>query len=162
MSDESKKFLDNYLKAGNMIAVPEFFNKTRSNGGEWDTVDRMLWKIYQYFENGKNDRYLNGLFSGKREAREAALNKCKLWFMDAGFNSWPIFVEKNLLQPFVDEDNNWKPISLKTGKAISLKISEDYMPMPTTLTECEVFFKTANNGIGKRCRLIWEKIQGKP
>ena len=151
----AKEFLDNYLKAGNMIATPEKFNVPRSNNGRWDTVDRMLWKIYQYFKNGKDKAFLFQMFT---EEKDAAVTNCLNWFKDAGIDKWEDFVEENLMMPFVDKD--LRPISLKTGKAIELGIREDYKPMPTSIEECEVFFETANKGIEERSRLIWEKIQG--
>lgn len=154
LTGEVNSFIYNCFKSGNFIAVPECFNSPRSNFGNWDTVDRMMWKIYQYFENGKDIEYLKQLF--KHDQDEAACN-CINWFEDAGINSWEDFVRVNLLAPFTDD--NLVPICLKTGEAIKLPITEQkYEPMPANLAECEVFFKTVNKGIIKRSDLIWDKI----
>lgn len=151
LSKEAKKFLFNYLSAGNFIAVPEHFNAQRSNYGEWDTADRPLWKVYQYFQNGHDDSYLYALFSYEQDTATAY---CKQWFADAGITSWERFVSVNLLQPFVNR--SMKPIALKTGKAVDDLTADDFLP--NTLWECERFFKTANTAIEKRGQLILEKI----
>lgn len=163
ISEEAKKFLDNYMKSGNFIAVPECFNASRSNGGQWDTVDRMLWKIYQYFCNGNDSKYLYEMFT---KNKCVAVENCLKWFEDSGINKedininrWKKFVKENLLEPFVDLDTpDWKPISLKTGAPIS-EDDEDYRPMPEDLGKCEKFFETVNKGIEERNKLIWEKCK---
>lgn len=190
ISPEAKAFLENYLNAGNFIAVPEGFNTSRSNGGQWDTVDRILWKIYQYFELSKNDTfYLYQLLNlevfaekytenewsqltyNRKQAKNYAdkiVKNCIDWFNDAKINSWQDFVEKHMLEPFVDKENEWKPISLKTGGIIEEKDlirtkdtekTGDYNPMPSTISECETFFKTVNKGIKERNKLIWERCK---
>ena len=162
MSTDAKNFLDNYMKSGNFIAVPECFNASRSNGGKWDTVDRMLWKIYQYFNNKDHMKYLYQMFKGKKV--EKAVDNCTNWFQDSGVAlkeyPWKEFVKDNLLMPFVDINTpDWKPISLKTGKVIELEITADYEPMPEDLEECEKFFETVNKGIEERNKLIWERCK---
>lgn len=57
--------------------------------------------------------------------------------------NWNQFIYENCLQDFVvvDEDENFgTPISLKTGMAIDRELTQEYNPMPETLTECETFF----------------------
>ena len=163
ISSAATDFLSNYLRIGNCIEVPEGFNVARSNKGQWDTVDRMLWKIYQYFCNGNDSKYLYEMFT---KNKCVAVENCLKWFEDSGINKedininrWKKFVKENLLEPFVDLDTpDWKPISLKTGAPIS-EDDEDYRPLPTTIIECEKFFETANKGIKERNILIWKKCK---
>lgn len=159
ISSEAKAFLGNYMMPGNYIAVPEYFNSGRSNGGEWDTVDCMLWRIYKYFASGK-DEYLSQLFckwETEDEKRRRAVENCKDWFADSGIHSWEEFVSDNLLTPFVDPVTK-VPIVLKNPN-IDLSERRTFEPIPKSLEEFEIFFETVNRGILKRNNLIWERCK---
>lgn len=156
-SGEAKAFLENYLKAGNCIVASQDFNKERSGFGKLDTVDRMLWKIYQYF-NEKDARYLYQLFNNAKN-KEKSVQNFKAWMSDAKITSWNNFITNNVLEPFVDmNDNEKRPISMKTGVCITDDITVDYNPMPETIEEFEVFFKNLNTRITLRSRLLWNKV----
>ena len=181
---EAEKFLHNYMLAGNYMMIPGkkyqyksgakvcgcSFNTARSNGGKWDTVDRFLWVMYQYFfyyEKGRieeAEQSLLQMFSvkmvdiqGADIARELVKDTVE-WLSDFGMNTWGEFVSKNVLGAFVEIKGNGiygKPISLKTGKAISNNIGEAYEPFPNSLEECEKLFSEVNRRIEERTREIY-------
>lgn len=177
MRTESKAFYQNIFNCGNYIAVPAgdwsaSFNMQRSNYGLWDTVDRMLWKIYQYFISGKNEQYLKEMFVDKKEA------VCKYvlqWFADFSVDSWDDFVEVHYFQDYVRENESdmgtkyGAPVSLKwsrmngeSNKVVYiddiLELESDYEPMPSG-GEFENFFLSANYFLNRRTARIYEKIR---
>ena len=172
MSQSARKFLDNWQKIGNFIPVPPLVNISRCNPGDrkrvgyWDTADRMLWKIYQYFhlrdKKGKYDKqYLAQMFSkNKEEATENTVN----WIGDCG-GTWESFVEQNMLEAFVTK-KGLIPKALKCSQSSEVEvaindgnINEDYKnPLPETAEEFECFFANANAWIELRSIAIQEKI----
>lgn len=152
ISKEARAFLDNYHKPGNMIICPKKFNKERASGfqASFDTVDRMLWAIYNYFQTNEK-KYLEKLFKEKDES----IKNFEKWMDEANITKWSDFVEDNLLDDFV-EDETQIPLSMKTGKPI--EDSEDYDPMPKSLNEFEEFFSNLNQKIKARTKRIYTKI----
>jgi hypothetical protein len=175
ISSDAKEFLNNYMTAGNYIAIPEHFNSERSNWGEWDTVDRMLWKLFQYYHYKDKDgdeeakKYLKQMFNVKYEAKLAiSVNNCLKWLEESGADSWDEFIKIHCLQDFVYETKEGEygcPLSLKTGEPIKKEesidccIDDEYDPMPKNLEDCETFFKTANEKILARSKRICDKIR---
>lgn len=151
ISKEARAFLDNYHKPGNMIICPKKFNKKRAGyQARYDTVDRMLWAIYNYFQTNEK-KYLEKLFNKKDES----IKNFEKWMDEANITKWSDFVEDNLLDDFV-EDETQIPLSMKTGKPI--EDSEDYDPMPKSLNEFEEFFSNLNQKIKARTKRIYTKI----
>ena len=156
ISNEARAFLDNYHKPGNMIICPKKFNKERAGyQARYDTVDRMLWAIYNYFQT-KEKQYLEKLFR-KVEGNdlETSIKNFEKWMDEAKIKTWSKFVEINLLDDFVEKDTQI-PISMKTDKPI--EDSEDYDPMPETPDEFEAFFSNLNRRIKARTKRIYTKI----
>ena len=164
ISNEAKVFLDNCYKAGNLIVCPENFNVERSGtqyNSDLDTIDRMLWAIFNYFkakEEKEKEYYLKKLFI-KVTTDGFKLSKASFenWLKDTNVNSWNDFIEVHLLEPFVDSEK--MPISMKTGKPIEESESKDYTPMPKTLNQFETFFSNLNERINKRNELIYKKCR---
>lgn len=157
ISNEARAFLDNYHKPGNMIICPTNFNKERIGNlqASFDTVDRMLWAIYNYFQTNK-DQYLEKLFKKVTgDALDTSKDNFKHWMDEAKIKTWSKFVEINLLDDFVEKDTQI-PISMKTDKPI--EDSEDYDPMPETPDEFEAFFSNLNRRIKARTKRIYTKI----
>jgi hypothetical protein len=177
MSYAAKEFLNNYMTSGNYIVVPEYFNVERSNGGEWDTADRMLCKLFQYYHYKDKDdkeeaeKRLAQMFSvkgkdlkQKEKNLKQSVDYCVQWLKDSQATSWDKFIEIHCLQDFVGEIEEGEkgkygqPISLKTKESIDCCIDVEYDPMPKTLEACETFFQTANEKILARGKRIYEKI----
>ncbi|MCU7205484.1 DUF6994 family protein [Turicibacter sp. TA25] len=157
ISNEARAFLDNYHKPGNMIICPTNFNKERIGNlqASFDTVDRMLWAIYNYFQTNK-DQYLEKLFKKVTgDALDTSKDNFKHWMDEAKIKTWSKFVEINLLDDFVEKDTQI-PISMKTDKPI--EDSEDYDPMPETPDEFEAFFSNLNRRVKARTKRIYTKI----
>lgn len=129
LSSDCKLFLENVWNQGNMIPVPEFFNKARASDEYGDTIDRMLTYLYyfvmstgddKYLKSGGNDIYLKPLFCVEKkcktdieEAEKAtkAVEKTKEWISQVcgektGKGAWNTFVEIHFLQPFCKLDEN--------------------------------------------------------
>ena len=185
-NSEAEKFLNNYMMAGNYLMIPGkkyqyksagkvcgcSFNTARSNGGKWDTIDRFLWIMYQYFfyyEKGMMENAKQIMFrmfnvkmadlQGRDIATELVTDTIN-WLSDLEINTWKEFVSKNVLEAFIeikDDGTYGKPISLKTGKVISSKIEETYEPFPDSLEECEKLFSEANKRIEIRTKDIYGK-----
>lgn len=157
ISKEARAFLDNYHKPGNMIICPKKFNKERAGyQARYDTVDRMLWAIYNYFQT-KEKQYLEKLFR-KVEGNdlETSIKNFEKWMDEANITKWSDFVGDNLLDDFVEKGTQI-PISMKTGKPI--EDSEDYDPMPKSLDEFEKFFSNLNQKIKARTKRIYTEIK---
>lgn len=157
ISKEARAFLDNYHKPGNMIICPPKFNRERAGyQARYDTVDRMLWAIYNYFQT-KEKKYLEKLFR-KVEGNdlETSIKNFEKWMDEANITKWSDFVGDNLLDDFVEKGTQI-PISMKTGKPI--EDSEDYDPMPKSLAEFEKFFSNLNQKIKARTKRIYTEIK---
>lgn len=165
MSEDAKKFFKLYWSVGNFLLVPLGFNNGRSDFGEKDTADYMLWVIYRYFESVKStwmnfENPLVGLLSCQ------SIRNCELWFSDF-IDPWKNFLETHLLQDFVEDfdDNKLCPISYKLStrdKKVPINIiakNGKYFPLPHTSEEFENFFATANSCIKKRGQRIRDKIK---
>lgn len=133
LSSDCKLFLENVWNQGNLLPVPEFFNKARASDEYGDTIDRMLTYLYyfimstgddKYLKSGGNDKYLKLLFcvdekkqkKRKKDIEEAkkatkAVKKTKDWIRQVcgektGEGAWNTFVEIHFLQPFCNLDKN--------------------------------------------------------
>lgn len=165
MDNEARLFLDNYMRMGNYICIPGntyavtakifvSFNTARSNMGKWDTVDTLLWKIYQGFKEN-NIEYIEKIFTVKSKELAKGFQKCN---KDFSITSWDDFIKVHCLQDFIEDG---KPISLKSGKPIELDIRDEYDAMPNSYDESVVFFKTLSDLIGYRSKRIWSLVGGK-
>lgn len=165
MSEDAKKFCKLYWSVGNFLMVPLGFNNGRSDFGEKDTADYMLWIIYRYFESVKTawmnfENPLIGLLSCQ------SIRNCELWLSDF-IDPWKDFLETHLLQDFVEDfdENKLCPISFKLSttniKVPINKIAQncDYSPLPNTSEEFENFFASANSCIKKRGQRIRNNIK---
>ncbi|MEA4804647.1 hypothetical protein [Acetobacterium wieringae] len=163
--EEAKIFLVNTISAGNFINMPIYINPCRCKafGGD-DTIDTLLWKMYCSFtlctEGNSNalDNYLKKAFSGKNQelARENVKNWIKLYD-----NSWDKFIEYNYLSSMVFKTNNkcGRPFDLRKEKQpISLRIGEEYNPLPKSIEECRSMFKNYNSVVDIRTIEIFEKV----
>lgn len=185
LSEDCKLFLENVWNQGNMIPVPEFFNKARANDEYGDTIDRMLTYLYYFIMSRENDIYLKLLFcveeKCKRDIEEAekatkAVEKTKDWISQVcgektGKEAWNTFVEIHFLQPFckLDENGIYIPVCMFNNQPLrytyppyyekQLHYKKQLRFLPGTLEECECFFRTCNTAILERSRLIQEKIK---
>ena len=92
LRSDCKLFLENVWNQGNMIPVPEFFNKARASDKYGDTIDRMPTYLYYFIISGSNDKYLKLLFcideeKCKTDVEEAenatkAVEKTKKWITE--------------------------------------------------------------------------------
>ncbi len=181
LSSDCKLFLENVWNQGNMIPVPNFFNKARASDKYGDTVDRMLTYLYYYISSG-DDKYLNLFFcvdekekKGEKqdlEKAKTAMEKTKAW-IDAvcgkkkDEETWNAFVEMHFLQPFckLDENGIYIPVCMYNNKPLQY-VRPPYPEtqlkfLPDNLEECECFFRTLNTAIRERSRLIQQKINSK-
>lgn len=163
MEEEAKAFFSSYMKAGNYLCIPgeshegrTSFNTARSNFGKWDTVDTLLWKLYQYYETGDKG-YLKKVFTDKKT--ELAEETVK-WLEVMGFASWKDFIELQCLEDFVSE-KDLVPIAMKTGEKIDVAIGEDYYAFPQTHDEFKKFFEENSNRINLRTIRINNKVHKK-
>lgn len=168
MDDSAKNFLKSIFKFGNFICIPgksypvtkkfsTSFNMARSCAGNWDTVDTLLWKMYLYFTK-KNTKYLFSVFAAKEEIKKEIVKETELFLKDMGMTEWEQFIEKNCLDDFICEQSR-VPISMKTGKEISLDEEEGYSAMPKTIDEFEEYFKQISNRIDERGKKMLKKIR---
>ena len=179
LSSDCKLFLENVWNQGNMIPVPEFFNKARAREDYGDTIDRMLTYLYYFIISDGNDKYLKLLFCVEEkcktdieEAEKAtkAVEKTKEWISQVcgektGKGAWNTFVEIHFLQPFckLDENGIYIPVCMFNNQPLRYTHPPYYEKqlrfLPGTLEECECFFRTCNTAILERSRLIQEKIK---
>lgn len=156
-SPELVSLISSYFLAGNYIEVPLEFNANRSNAGKWDTVDRLLWKIFQYYSTG-SDVLLESLFSN---LGVNTIANTKAWLQKN--KSWNLFIENHCLQDFVVNLGNGKygkPYSLITGKEIACNNDElRYEPIPKGLKELESFCINNSNMIKARTKRMRYKLQ---
>ena len=135
-SIDAQKFLNIYMTPGNYIMIPKYFNCERSYFGEWDTVDRLLWKFYQYYyyknvENNvdKAKRVIESIFylteknlQSKQKHMELSVCNCLKWLDRVGAKTWEDFINIFSFESFVV---NNVPISLVSGKPIERKQKND-------------------------------------
>lgn len=179
LSSDCKLFLENVWNQGNMIPVPEFFNKARAREDYGDTIDRMLTYLYYFIISDGNDKYLKLLFCVEEkcktdieEAEKAtkAVEKTKEWISQVcgekmNKEAWNTFVEIHFLQPFCNLDKNgiYIPVCMFNNQPLQYAYFPYYEKqlrfLPGTLEECECFFRTCNTAILERSRLIQEKIK---
>lgn len=179
LSSDCKLFLENVWNQGNMIPVPEFFNKARAREDYGDTIDRMLTYLYYFIISDGNDKYLKLLFCVEEkcktdieEAEKAtkAVEKTKEWISQVcgekmNKEAWNTFVEIHFLQPFCNLDKNgiYIPVCMFNNQPLQYAYFPYYKKqlrfLPGTLEECECFFRTCNTAILERSRLIQEKIK---
>lgn len=188
LSSDCKLFLENVWNQGNMIPVPEFFNKARASDEYGDTIDRMLTYLYYFImssdnESSSDDKYLELLFcidekkqkKCKKDIEEAenatkAVEKTKNWIEQVtgekkGTIAWNKFVDVHVLQPFckLDENGIYIPVCMFNNQPLRYAYPPYYEKqlrfLPGTLEECECFFRTCNTAILERSRLIQEKIK---
>lgn len=156
-SEKLTEFASSYFLAGNYIEVPLEFNTNRSNSGKWDTVDRLLWKIFQYYTTG-SDVLLESLFSN---LGVNTIANTKAWLQKN--KSWNLFIENHCLQDFVVNLGNGeygKPYSLITGKEIACNNDVlKYEPIPKDLKELESFCINNSNMIKARTKRMGYKLQ---
>ena len=163
--DEAKEFLLNTISAGNFIMMPIYINPCRcmSFGGD-DTVDTLLWKMYNCFnlknEEDKFNDYLKNAFSGNK-AEEARKNI--VYWMNIFNNSWDTFVKYNFLEGFVKYNGGQfgRPIDLRSGKEIDLDIGEKFSPMPRDIAEFKNMFINYNKYVEARKNKIYELVSSK-
>lgn len=178
MDEPVKNFLKSCNKFGNFMCIPgctykvrekkyTSFNMARSNNGKWDTVDILLWKIYMYFWK-KDENYLKAIFMVKCKEeeldmveliKEELVKETVQWFKDMEFESWEIFVEKNCLEDFVDDESKI-PLSMKTGMEISVD-NEEYNALPCNYEESLVFFEQLSKRIDLRSKRILDCLEKK-
>lgn len=181
LSSACKLFLENVWNQGNMIPVPEFFNKARASDEYGDTIDRMLTYLYyfvmstgddKYLKSGGNDIYLKLLFCVEKKCKTdiEEAEKTKEWISQVcgektGKGAWNTFVEIHFLQPFCNLDKNgiYIPVCMFNNQPLRYTYPPYYKKqlrfLPGTLEECECFFRTCNTAILERSRLIQEKIK---
>ena len=181
LSSDCKLFLENVWNQGNMIPVPEFFNKARASDEYGDTIDRMLTYLYyfvmstgddKYLKSGGNDIYLKLLFCVEKKCKTdiEEAEKTKEWISQVcgektGKGAWNTFVEIYFLQPFCNLDKNgiYIPVCMFNNQPLRYTYPPYYKKqlrfLPGTLEECECFFRTCNTAILERSRLIEEKIK---
>lgn len=181
LSSDCKLFLENVWNQGNMIPVPEFFNKARASDEYGDTIDRMLTYLYyfvmstgddKYLKSGGNDIYLKLLFCVEKKCKTdiEEAEKTKEWISQVcgektGKGAWNTFVEIHFLQPFCNLDKNgiYIPVCMFNNQPLRYTYPPYYKKqlrfLPGTLEECECFFRTCNTAILERSRLIQEKIK---
>lgn len=181
LSSDCKLFLENVWNQGNMIPVPEFFNKARASDEYGDTIDRMLTYLYyfvmstgddKYLKSGGNDIYLKLLFCVEKKCKTdiEEAEKTKEWISQVcgektGKGAWNTFVEIHFLQPFciLDKNGIYIPVCMFNNQPLRYTYPPYYEKqlrfLPGTLEECECFFRTCNTAILERSRLIQEKIK---
>lgn len=172
LSEDCKQFLSNVWNQGNMMPVPEFFNRARASFWYGDTVDRLLTYLYYYFLSNGDEKYLVLLLCNKRD-NEDAVAKAKAWITEVcgekkGKEAWNSFVEIPFLQPFcqLDEDDVYVPLCMYNGKPLQKGLKNPYDKkqlkfLPGSLQECESAFRTLNTAIQERSKLIQEAIHSK-
>lgn len=165
MDEEVKDFLKSYNMFGNYMCIPgnsyqvsgkvwTSFNMSRSNKGKWDTVDTLLAKLYGYYKYS-DVLYLEAIFTDKKsELTEETIK----WL--TRFDDWLDFVNKNALQPFVDE-KTLIPISLKTGNPIKINEAKTYDAIPKNYKEFLIFFSEVSKRIALRNECIFAKLSSK-
>lgn len=169
MDDSARSFLKSVFKFGNFMCIPgrsyqvtekfrTSFNIARSCAGRWDTIDILLWKMYLYFTK-EDKRYLFSVFAAKKEIKEKITRETELFLEGMGMTKWEQFIEKNCLDDFVCEQSK-VPISMKTGKEVSLDEDERYIAIPKTIDEFKEYFKQLSDRIDKRGDKILKKIRG--
>ncbi|MFI3202613.1 MAG: hypothetical protein R3Y54_14025 [Eubacteriales bacterium] len=170
MDESARRFLKIYMTLGNYICMPckgyqtslgkwTSVNGGRSNYGKWDTVDRFLWKMYQYFFTKNSDILLELFTDCKEELRDEVL----VWNEQFKIQTWSDFVEVHAFEDLVeviDCKNKiyGRPIGLKTGMKIDVFVDEEYNPMPENEKECKIFFETATRLIEKRGQRMIRKM----
>ena len=181
LSSDCKLFLENVWNQGNLLPVPEFFNKARASDEYGDTIDRMLTYLYyfimstgddKYLKSGGNDIYLKLLFCVEKKCKTdiEEAEKTKEWISQVcgektGKGAWNTFVEIHFLQPFCNLDKNgiYIPVCMFNNQPLRYTYPPYYKKqlrfLPGTLEECECFFRTCNTAILERSRLIQEKIK---
>lgn len=164
MDEEAKMFLKNNNMFGNYMCIPgcsyrvgekkwTSFNMARSNMGKWDTVDTLLCKLYGFYQYS-DISFIADIFTEKQDELTAETLK---WLNH--FSCWKDFLEKNALSSFVDRDT-MIPISLKTGRQISIHELKSYDAIPSNYQEFLVFFKQSAERIALRSQCIYSKISG--
>lgn len=172
LSEDCKQFLTNVWNQGNMMPVPEYFNRARANFWHGDTVDRLLTYLYYFFLSNGDEKYLVLLLRNKRK-NEDAVAKAKAWIAEVcgerkGKEGWNTFVEIHFLQPFCwkDENDVYVPLCMYNGKPLQKALRSPYNKkqlnfLPASLQECESAFRTLNTAIQERSKLIQEAIHSK-
>lgn len=155
-----QNFLKSYTKFGNYMRIPgnsykigerwTSFNMARSNGGQWDTIDKLLSSIYLYYKYN-NAQYLSDNFTVKQD--EITQETIK-WLGE--YKNWEEFLEGNILYDFVD--HNLVPISLKTGHPVSIQELDKYNPIPSNYDEFLMFFQQVSERIDRRSKAIHSRL----
>lgn len=163
MEEEVKSFFSSYMKVGNYICIPgesyegrTSFNTARSNFGKCDTIDTLLWRLYQYYQTS-DTVYLEKIFTNKNTD---LVDETVKWLQVMGFANWQDFIEVQCLEDFVSE-KDLVPISMKTGEKIHVPIGDDYYAFPQTHDELLKFFKENSNRINLRTIRINDKLHKK-
>ena len=157
LDEPVKAFLKVYQEFGNYMCIPggTDFNRARSGGGKFDTVDTLLSNLYGYCQYG-GDNYLYLLF-GKNKPE--VVEETKKWLECKYKNDWNLFVNKNCLKSFVDKNN--KPISMITGKVISDDELQSglYFVKLNGYTDYLIFFEQLSKRIVWRTIDIYKKVR---
>lgn len=154
LSDDAMKYISNYHRIGNFIAIPfangEEFNRPRGTGKTKDFWDLCLNQIYLWFCSidlkSENEIFLYNIVGKKRNVM--LLKKCLL----EEFGNWEQFVETNYLQDFCDEELH--PIEYWEGHF-------NGEVMPKQIEEFQQFFYIASRCIEKRSERISRAIYAK-
>ena len=155
LSSNAGLFLELGHTLGNFIPVPLGFNVGRSNFGKWDSWDLTLFQIYKWYsDNSQENEYYNNqalerLFTNDRNKQSTVLN-CQEWL--STFRTWNDFVKENYLQSFVDRNG--------VPKQFFKNHTLEY-PQPQTLQEYEEFFRTVNECIAERGKMIIKVLEQK-
>lgn len=159
-----RESIDNYIRwnhtLGNFIPVPfhwinnvvEYknglaeFNSPRGTGATHDYWDRALMIIKDWYMLPKKDR--NSCLVTLVKNKNSNVINCAMWlesFEDGKCeNGWKNFIEKNYMEPFVDQNNEPKRLW-----------------MPDKKDRYEIFFSTTSALIQERGRLIADSIKVK-
>ena len=113
--------------------------------------------MYLYFTN-KDKRYLFSVFATEKEIKKIITEETELFLKDMGTAEWEQFIEKNCLDDFVCEQSK-VPISMKTGKEISLDEDERYIAIPKTIDEFKEYFNQLSDRIDKRGKKMLKRLE---
>ena len=175
LAEPVKDFLRVYQMFGNYMCIPgqsyptgkwknnrpeyDSFNLLRSNGGELDTIDKLLSGIYGYYKfNDK--KYIENLFTNSNKKDEVM--KDTIYWLDSFVSdegAWKKFVDINCLEAFLSKD--LRPVSMKTGEIIKDEGILKYNPMPDSLEGFNTFFEQLSKRIVWRTIDIYKKLENK-
>lgn len=166
LSSDCKLFLENVWNQGNLLPVPEFFNKARTGD---DKYLKLLFCVDEKKQK-KRKKDIEEAEKATKAVETKAVKKTKDWIRQVcgektGEGAWNTFVEIHLLQPFckLDENGIYIPVCMFNNQPLRYTYPPYYEKqlrfLPGTLEECECFFRTCNTAILERSRLIQEKIK---